>query len=220
MKKIGVLIFSLLCLSLFSLVIAVDGPPSVPGGEDMEDIQGAIDQIPIDEGGGIDDEKISGFKSKAEERIEKINEYVGPISNFLFGVELTLSWIFVFSVLMWILLIEIIAAPVADIFNKNILWGLGLGGVIATLAMQSFGDNFITWIDSLAQTWYASLFVIVIAIVFGVVYQVIMKTLGKKMKASKLASEREKTGKAQKVIQTHGRVSRKELESYKVGRKK
>jgi phosphotransferase system glucose/maltose/N-acetylglucosamine-specific IIC component len=120
---------------------------------------------------------------------------------------------------MWILLIEIIASPVADIFNKNILWGLGLGGVIATLAMNSFGDNFITWIDSLAQTWYASLLVIVIAIVFGVVYQVIMKTFGKKMKASKLASEGEKTGKAQKVIQTHGRVSRKELESYNVKKK-
>ncbi|MFH1521765.1 MAG: hypothetical protein ABIF18_02290, partial [archaeon] len=138
MKRI--IITGLLFLLLFSFVVALDEPTSDIDSDDVEKIQGAIDDyIPISETGEIDYDKYKPFKTKADERIEKINEYVGPITKVLWGVELSLSWIFIFSFVLWILLIELIVMPVSEILDFNILGSLVGAGIIATLAMQGFG---------------------------------------------------------------------------------
>jgi len=217
MKKVGVLILALLFMSMFSFVLAVDTPPA-PGGtaeEDMEDIQNVVDKIPIDDEGQIDDEQITGFKSKAEERIAKINEYVGPITNVVFGVELTLSWVFVFAVILWILLIELIVMPVSSIFDFNIWLSLLGSAIIATLAMQGLSDTLVIWIDSLINTWWVGVLAVFSALIVGMVYAFVIQFAGEKIKSAKEKAAKEKTSKSRQIIQAHGEISKKELESYK-----
>lgn len=130
MRKIGVLVL-LLIVSIF-LVSAADTPDAGIGAGDVEKIKGAIeDYSPLDESGELDIGKYKPFESKAEQRITEINRYVGPITKVLFGVELSLSWVFIFALIMWILLIEIIVMPVSEVFDWNIWWSLGGAGIVA-----------------------------------------------------------------------------------------
>lgn len=184
MKRI--IITGLLFLLLFSFVVALDEPTSDIDSDDVEKIQGAIDDyIPISETGEIDYDKFKPFKTKADERIEKINEYVGPITKVLWGVELSLSWVFIFSFVLWILLIELIVMPVSEILDFNILGSLVGAGIIATLAMQGFGKDFVIWINSLVTQWYIGAMALIFGAIFAVVYSIIMKHFGVSVKAAK-----------------------------------
>ena len=164
--------------------------------------------------GEVDFEKYKPFKTKADERIATINEYVGPITKVLFGVELTLSWIFIFSVVLWILLIELIIMPVSEIFDWNIWMSLLGSGIIATLAMQGFGKDFVIWINSIVTAWYIGAVVVVGAAFAGVVYSVFIKYLGFKIKRMKNAEAEAKTEEDRAVIGARRKLAEKELESY------
>jgi len=202
----------ILVLVLMGLMFvgAVDQPSIGIGGEDVAKIQGVVDDLPIDESGQIDFDKYD-FKTKADARIAKINSYVGPITRVLFGVELTLSWIFIFSLVLWILLIEIIVMPVSEIFDWNIWWSLTGAGIIATLAMQGFGKDFVVWIEVLVTQWYIGAVVIVMASIFGVIYSVAMKYFGAEVAAAKEASAAAQTEQDREVIHAHGKLSEAEI---------
>ena len=182
MKRV-VLLFILFGLLFVS---AVEQPSTGVGAEDYEKIQDLTGNLPIDpDTGEVDFDQYKPFRTKADERIAAINEYVGPITKVLFGVELTLSWIFIFSVLFWILLIELIIMPVSEIFDWNVWWSLGGSGIIATLAMQGFGKDFVIWIESLVTAWYIGAIALIMGAVFGVVYSIAMKYFGAEVKAMK-----------------------------------
>ena len=203
-----------LLLVLFGLmfVSAVDEPTIEGiGGEDVEAIEGMIEGLPIDDSGKVDFEKYKPFRTKADERIATINAYVGPITKVLFGVELTLSWIFIFSVALWLLLIKLIIMPVGEIFDWNIWMSLTGSGIIATLAMQGFGKNFVIWIESLVTAWYVGAMVLVFGAVFGVVYSIAMKYFGTKVKAMKEAAKRVQREQDDKVIHTRRELAEKEM---------
>jgi len=144
-----VVISALLFLVLFSFVVAQEEQiPDID--KDAEEILKLAEKLPIDETtGGIDYDKFKPFRTKADERIEKINKYVGPITKVLWGVELSLSWVFIFSFVLWILLIELIVMPISEILNFNLFGSLVGAGIIATLAMQGFGKDFVILINSL-----------------------------------------------------------------------
>jgi hypothetical protein len=105
MRKIGVaFILAFIILSL--VFVHADGilNPSPTddnsAGSDVAAIQNVTDQIPIDPNtGGLDPTKISGWKSKAELRIDAINAWLvktDPYFNWLFGIPLRLSWQFIY----------------------------------------------------------------------------------------------------------------------------
>jgi len=207
MKKV------VLLLLLFGVMfVSASEQPTVEGVSegDYEKIQNIVEDLPIDESGEIDFEKYD-FKTKADERIAKINEYVGPITRVLFGVELTLSWIFIFSVVLWILLIELIVMPVSEIFDWNIWWSFAGSGIIATLAMQGFGKDFVIWIEALVTTWYIGAVVIVAASIIGVVYSVAMKYFGKQIEAAKEAAAKAQTAQDRAVLHADRELAEKEL---------
>ncbi|MFH1238207.1 MAG: hypothetical protein ABIH79_03010 [archaeon] len=207
MKKLGLLF--ILLLLFVGIVSAQDSPNAGIGGEDVEQIQGAIDDyIPINESGEID---YKPLKSKAEGRIEKINEYVGPITKVLWGAELSLSWVFVFSFIVWILLIELIVMPVSEILNFNIFGSLAAATIIASLSMQGLGKDFVIWMDSLMTQWWIGLIVLFASVIVGVVYSIFVKSIGDKIKAEKEAEEKTKTERAQKIIQASGKIEEERL---------
>ena len=126
MKKIGVLfIFLLLGLSLFSFVSAEDEtPPSAGvGDEDVEKIQGAVDDyVPIDDSGEFNSSKFTPQISKAEERIKEINQWLSDNASWLavvFGMVPEISWLFAIN--SWSLLFFFTLL----VLNGNI-FGIGL----------------------------------------------------------------------------------------------
>lgn len=205
MISLGVFLF------LFSFVIAQDEPNVGVGDEDVEKLQGAIDYIPIDDSGEIDYDKYKPFRTKADERIEKINKYIGPITRVLWGVELSLSWIFIFSFVLWILLIELIVVPMSEILDFNV-WGSLFGaGIVATLAMQGFGKDFVVWIESLMTQWWVGFIVLVFAVVIGMVYSIFANVIGKKVEEAKEESKKAQTERDRDVLHADANISKERL---------
>ena len=206
-----------LVLVLFGLmfVSALDEPTIEGiGGEDVAAIESAIEGLPIDpDTGEIDFEKYKPFKTKADERIAAINKYVGPITRVLWGIELSLSWVFIFSFVLWILLIELILMPVSEIFDWNLWWSLAGSGIIASLAMQGFGKNFVIWIEALVTQWYIGATVLIGSAIFGVVYSVVMKYFGKEIGAAKEKAAKAQTEQDRMVIHAERKLAEKDIKS-------
>ncbi len=204
-----VVISALLFLVLFSFVVAQEEQiPDID--KDAEEILKLAEKLPIDETtGGIDYDKFKPFRTKADERIEKINKYVGPITKVLWGVELSLSWVFIFSFVLWILLIELIVMPISEILNFNLFGSLVGAGIIATLAMQGFGKDFVILINSLVTQWYIGAMTLVFGVFFGVFYLTIMKYLGLRVKEAKEKAAADQTERDRKILRVDAWLTEK-----------
>ena len=202
MKKV---LFVLLIVLFSGFVLAVK--PSVGDvGGDVDDIQGVIDELPFDDDGDVNFSKYKPYQSKAEERIAAVNVYVGPITRVLWGVEFTLSWIFVFSFVVWILLIELIIVPVSSIFDWEIWWSLIGAGIIATLAMQGFGKDLVVWMDSLMTQWWVGLVVLAGMVIVAIIYSIIFKKIGVMAKKAREKDSADRTKRDRKVLSVEAKL--------------
>ena len=104
--------------------------------------------------------------------------------------------------------------PVSEIFDWNLWWSLIGSGIIATLAMQGFGKDFVIWIETIVTTWYIGAVVVVGAAFAGVVYSVFIKYLSFKIKRMKTAEAEAKTEEDRTVIGARRKLPEKALESY------
>jgi uncharacterized protein YacL len=203
MRKEIVLLFCLFFILNIVVISAEylnpDPDASGAGDADMQQIQNLTDQIPINDS-GIDTSKIVGWKSAAEQRIDAINEYVGPISNIIIGRELSFSMLFIYALLIWLLLAEFISAPISDVFGVKSFIGVLIALVVSSLAMHSYAQNLVVWIDSIATAWWAAILAIFSAIVFGAIYAMFMKTLGKKIDAGKEKAGKEKEKQDREIL--------------------
>jgi hypothetical protein len=99
MKRV-VLLFLIFSLGF---VFAISSSDVADGnlGEKVEKIENIGENLPVDDE-GIDIEKIQNYKfldkTRAEKRIAELNGYVGDYTKIIWGVELTMSWTFVFAV--------------------------------------------------------------------------------------------------------------------------
>ena len=203
--------FALCLIFVFSFVIgANDSTSNIDQSQtDVENIQNTIDNyVPINSEGNFDP---SNYKSLAEQRIEKINEYIGPITKTLWGVELSLSWIFIFSFIVWILLAEFIVMPVSEILNFNIWGSLFAALIVATLAMQGFGKDLVAWMNSIATSWEAGAVVLGFSVIIGVAYSIVMKLFGKKIEAWRKQQEEEKEKQREAKLDAAERVAEEEF---------
>jgi hypothetical protein len=196
MKKAGaILIIAVYLVNLIALSLAQEVTDPTAG---MRDASGGV----LDEE-GLHTEKINTsykpYTSKAEERIEAINEYVGPISKFIFGVELSLSWLFVFSVFLWIVIAAIVYNPLKQLFNMSPVIALLSGFIVATLSLRTFGNKFVAWMTTIADTWYYAVIAILIMTFVAVGYNIAMRSLAKKMKNEKEEQREQKAEIADKI---------------------
>jgi len=122
MRKIGVWI--LLFVLAISFVLAADTTaPSIPGGIDDESLdatQKAIDDYsPLNKSGEVDFKKYQPFKTKAEQRIEGINEWLDDNVSwmrYIFWMKPQISGLFIFNVYFILLFLTIL------VFNAQGLW--------------------------------------------------------------------------------------------------
>ena len=119
--KRSTLIFGLLLMLMLVGVFAVEAPDMGVGGGDVENIQGVVGNYsPLDEEGNINLSKYDSLKSKAEQRIEKINLWIEENASWLeavFGMVPSLSTLFVINLYLIILYLVIL------VFNGDILAG-------------------------------------------------------------------------------------------------
>ncbi len=174
MKKIGVVVFISLLLISISFVCVYAEPEDVVRKEEVEKIKDTVDMIPIDEGtGGVDKDKLNFGKSKAEERIEKINQWLDDNASWLKGVvgmRPEISGLFIINILLWFFFLNLLVFNGDTIFlflearNAKIM---GCVVFIALLILKVF-YNIARFIDDLffSGQWYASL--IKIALIIGV----------------------------------------------------
>tara|TARA_Y100000310_G_scaffold322783_1_gene382259 strand:+ start:1158 stop:1790 length:633 start_codon:yes stop_codon:yes gene_type:complete len=206
------LFYSLTFLLILSFAVAED-PIDLEGIEDAaEQIEGTVKDIEGVLGGDVEFKDILN-KTNAEKRVEEINKYIGPITKVLFGYGFSLSWLFLFAFLMWILLIELVLMPVSTIFELNIFGSLAIATIIATLSMQAFGDKMVVFLESLVITWKAGLIVLFLVIIVMAVYSIIFRFFGNKLKALKKESKKEKRKRDYAIIHARAEVAKKELES-------
>ena len=208
MKKVGVL-FVLLLFSV-SFVIASDMPsaPGGIGGDDMGDIQGAVDQIPIDPNtGGLDQDKIDEQKSKAEERIDAINLWLDDNAYWLkwvFGIVPEVSWLFAINFLLILTFFNGLfmnAEHTLVVFPKNIARIIG-GAIFAFLLITKFILNVIAIpTTAVITSWWGQLIIIILLVVINPLMAFYFKYVSNKKESVK----KEQTERDRLVV--HGEAS-------------
>ena len=202
MKKAGIaFILIILLFSLFSLAYAQDDTGTGIGEEDAEKIQGALEKIPIDESGNIDQEKLNINKTKVEDRIETVNVVLKPITKFVWGIELGLSGKFAVVFSLWIFLIAVLALFITNILGIRMLISFPAGILAASLIFNIFGQQAVGFIDTFLINWYWTAIFVVCVIIFITIYSLIMKSLGKKLEEKKKQEKEERREQKQKTVE-------------------
>jgi hypothetical protein len=213
MKKICVLLLVFILFASFGFVVAEEPSVSgVPDDAELGEVKEKIEDLsPLDESGDFDFNKYTPYKSWGEERLVSVNKYVGGISKFLFGVELSLSWLFVFSVLLFIMLFVFVFNIAGELFSANALFSYVFSFIVSALSMHSFGKDFVVWVDTIATTWWITAAAIAVGIVSLIVYTIFMKVIGKKMRASRLAGEKGVDKQNREILRVQAEAVKKEL---------
>ena len=227
------LILNLFLISIKAEDSSIPPMPGIPGTGNINPDTGLPVEIEKIQaiGNNLTKEQISSNYLKKEwKQMLLDNKYTAPIvividSTFTFlnpffksvlGIEYSFSWAFIFALTIWIVLFFFLFQPSKAIFNDNALFALiasfaitslvGLSGVIkrAVDLLSIMITN--TWI------FWSS---IIITVIIGFLIIKSGGGLKKIIEKEKEKSEKEKTEKAQKTIQTHGKISKKELEDYK-----
>jgi hypothetical protein len=225
MKKIGVFILLfILVFSMTSVLAQEEEPLETPGGvgeEEYDAIQGGIEEYtPIDEEGQFDPGKFTPIKSKAEERIEAINQWLVDNASWLsivFGMVPEISWLFAMN--LYILLFFIVSM----VLNGDTLWTFLSGGkaklfglaVFIVLLITKFFTNvlvrpsYLFWkgiLDWVNSAWGQAIMIIILVlmvvvfIVILIYFPQVLIMIRKWIQARKETKAKEKTDFERKVL--------------------
>lgn len=123
----------LLLILVVTSSLVISQPSSGVSEADYQKTQGLINNLtPIDSSGNINASGWAGYKSKAEERIDKINGVIKSKAPWLklgFGMVPEISWLFLFNLIVWLNFLTYIVLNAWKIFsftslNKARLIGL------------------------------------------------------------------------------------------------
>jgi len=227
MKKAGLILLSILILSIISIsLIKAENIPGAPISEsDLQKIENITNKIPIDESGNVDNEKLTGWKSKAELRIENINEnYIkpileklNPIFSKILGVDYSFSWLFLFAVIIWLVLFFIIL-PIASVLFGKWYFGLIAGFAITSLiGLSGVIRKGAQMISNIITTWWLALICLIITAIIGVLLYFFSESFNKWTKKQKEQDEKIKEKQDKEILHTSAEIEKKKLESYKDG---
>ncbi|MBS3088272.1 hypothetical protein J4402_00675 [Candidatus Pacearchaeota archaeon] len=146
----------------------------------------------------------------------KIFDILSPVFKVILGVDV-ISWAFFFALAIWLTLFLFLIHPAKAIFNSTplaVIVAFIIASICGTSGLIRKATDMLSFV--LQNKWIAVL-ALVITIILGLVIERLGMKLKKKIQKQKEESEKEKTARSQKIIQTHGKVSQKELESYERG---
>jgi len=220
MKKSAGFIFVLLALILFSFMIisAQDSPPGppeppdMPADSDIQKIQGATEQIPLNEQGEIDQTKVTELKSKAEQRIDAINEWLEKTDKyFLFIFKIPLRLNLEFTYLFFLVLISLsLFHNIPGWIGIDKEWVGILTGFGVTLILSYFEilKIIVEWIIKITNKWWLDLIILGILVIGLFVLVATSKTLKKWSEKRREKSDREKMHEGAEEAENIGRIGK------------
>ncbi|MCX6748417.1 MAG: hypothetical protein NT076_02330 [Candidatus Pacearchaeota archaeon] len=141
---------------------------------------------------------------------------INPFFKLVLGFEYSLSWAFIFAMIIWIILFIFLYQPAKAVFNSNTLLGIltsfaitsliGLAGVIKKVI-----DLLSTMINN-QWIFYLSL---AITILIGLLIIKLGGNLKEIIKETKEKETKEKEKKDRKILDASAKVEKKNLEEYK-----
>ncbi len=225
MKKLGVLLIVLLVFNFISVVVAqssdygtIDEDTGLP--KEFSKFS-EISQNLSEEEQRKDYLKQEWTKILADKKVigpflfytNKFFTFFNPFWKVVFGIEFEWSWTFVFSLLIWILLIFLIYSPAKGMTNFNPLLSLLFSFIVATLAsLSGLIKKAVEMLEIAIRSFWIAVVATAIIVIIIILYNKFMKQWGKKLKEE---DEKIKTEQAQKTIQSAGRIAEKELDSHK-----
>jgi hypothetical protein len=170
MKRGLIICFIALFLINFSFVQAVDdfGNLEGMGQEEFDKIEDVVDTIPIDEQGGLDEEKLGLTKTKAEQRIDTINSWIEENASWLRvifgGMVPEISWKFIINILLIFFFLNLLVFffPTGiPVFSENTTRIIGIG-IFLIIMILGLTASFATWIDFALGLWWIKLIINII----------------------------------------------------------
>ncbi len=136
--------------------------------------------------------------------------FFNPIWKIIFGIEFSWSWAFIFSMILWIILIVLIYTPIKSMSNLNIIFSLLISMIISSLVgvsgvIQKIVDLLTTMITNIWLVWVS----IIITILLVIIYYKFIGDLGKDLKEQ---SRKEKIKRAEEQIISKGKLFEKEYD--------
>jgi hypothetical protein len=169
--KRGISIF-LLFILLFSFASALDD-------SQLDDLQGigdqtqdTIDNLPINERGEIDKEKLGFQKTKAEERIEKIDFWLDqntPWLRHIFGMRPEISYLFAINFLLILTFIVYFrnAFVLFSAFSETVATILALALAVMTIQLQVSVKSAEFLVGLFSQWWFKLILIAALIVVIA-----------------------------------------------------
>jgi len=195
--------------------------------EDLQNMENPADVIKNKTGGIISEEGINTseeawqpYKSKAEERIEWINEKIGflkpyldPITNFVLKEEFAISKIFflVLAIFILILIYILRLAELALPFSKWVSWVISIAFSLVlgiTGSIKKIGEVIIKIVE-IYQTWWVQL-IIWAGIIVIIIIAIYLSKFLKKIKENQV-QENKKFEEEQNLEKLKGNVEIAEI---------
>ena len=226
MKKAGLFIISVLLISLLSFVISVSAQEAAPGLEGaplVNEIQAGQQQY---EQYTAAQNKSDYLKQEWVKIVEK-NKILGPILNVInpilkfmnpvfkivLGYESSLSWAFVFALIIWFALFFLIYPPASQLFNNSLFGGIASFALVGLIGLSGAIKTVVEILNTIITNTWMFWISLAIAIILAFVFGMFGKQIKNWIKKTKQKTREEVTEMAQKKIQAHGEISGKALES-------
>jgi len=195
-------------ISNFNFVVAEDVADGI--NDDAQKIQDAVNSIPLDpETGGLDADKLNATKTKAEERIEKINEWMkwtDPFFDFVFKIKMRFSWEFTYLFFLVLISLTLFHNIPGWLGAEKELIGILTGfGITFLLSYFSIFKKLIDWIILITNKWWWDLVVVgVFLIILFIVSNSLLKQWAQKRQEK---ADREKLHRGAEDAETMSKVT-------------
>lgn len=221
MKKAGILLLTLLILSIFVIVAdAQTSPDTTAGGINEETgLPKSFDKYQEVSENLSKEEQREAYLKQEWTKIFANNKVLGPVLFYtnkfftflnpfwkiIFGVEFSWSWFFILSLGIWVLFIVIIYSPAKSFTNLKPLLALLFSAIISSIAgilgtIKRIVDFLTTLMSNRWIVWVS----IIITILLAILYSKFMKAYGDKVKGKmKEEAEERREQKAKAVEELH-----------------
>ena len=220
MKKIGLLVVSLLLISFFSQFSSAQEAPGlgeIPFANETQQVQQQYEQYTTAQNKSdylkqewvkiLEKNKILGPIFKV---INSVFVFLSPFFKMVLGYD-SLSWGFVFALIIWFALFFLIYPITAQLLNNNLIGGLATFAIVSLIGLSGAINQMVEMLNAIINNnwifWISLAIGLILLFVFGMFGKQIKKWLQKHKKKI----EEEKTERAQKMIQARGEISRQAI---------
>ncbi|MEK6855190.1 MAG: hypothetical protein AABX73_03125 [Nanoarchaeota archaeon] len=153
-------------------------------------------------------------KNKGGKILIKISDIVkifSPIFKIVLGVEYSLSWSFLFAVVVWTALFIFLVHPFTAFFGSTNLGILGGFLTASLIGLSGIIKKSVELLSFILNNFWIAILSFIIAIILALVFERLGMKLKKKIIRQKEEAERERTERSRKIISTIAETHKKEF---------